>query len=130
MNSFYPQVAARAKHRCEYCLAPEAIFNSPFEVEHIDPLCQGGLDDEINLALACRSCNLHKGTNLASVDPATGLMAALFHPRRDNWDGHFGIQGAEIVGLSPVGRATVQLLQFNARRRVELRKLAQQAGEY
>ena len=35
MSPRYALVAARAKHRCEYCHAPEAIFNFPFEVEHI-----------------------------------------------------------------------------------------------
>ena len=37
MNDWYPLVAERAGHRCEYCLAPEAVFNFPFEVEHIFP---------------------------------------------------------------------------------------------
>ena len=37
MNPNYPFVAERACHRCEYCHAPEAIFNFPFEVEHIVP---------------------------------------------------------------------------------------------
>lgn len=27
MNPRYPAVAQRAAHRCEYCLAPEAVFN-------------------------------------------------------------------------------------------------------
>jgi len=35
MNSFYTLVADRAAHRCEYCHAPELVFNFPFEVEHI-----------------------------------------------------------------------------------------------
>jgi HNH endonuclease len=51
MNSRYPSVSGRARHRCEYCRAPEAIFNFPFEVEHIIPLSHGGID-EANLALA------------------------------------------------------------------------------
>lgn len=37
MNSRYALVSARAGHRCEYCHAPEAIFNFPFEVEHALP---------------------------------------------------------------------------------------------
>jgi phenylacetate-coenzyme A ligase PaaK-like adenylate-forming protein len=31
MNPHYPQVALRAGHRCEYCHAPEAVFNLPLE---------------------------------------------------------------------------------------------------
>lgn len=33
MNPHYHAVGTRAEHRCEYCHAPEAIFNFPFEVE-------------------------------------------------------------------------------------------------
>jgi len=36
------------------------MFNFPFEVEHIAPVSAGGQDEEANLALACRSCNLYK----------------------------------------------------------------------
>jgi hypothetical protein len=42
VNPNYPFVAARAKHICEYCHAPEAVFNLPFEVEHIIPSAHGG----------------------------------------------------------------------------------------
>jgi hypothetical protein len=35
MNPKYAFVALRAGHRCEYCHAPEVVFNSLFEVEHI-----------------------------------------------------------------------------------------------
>jgi hypothetical protein len=37
MNPFYTLVADRAAHQCEYCHAPELVFNFPFEVEHIIP---------------------------------------------------------------------------------------------
>jgi len=30
MNPHYARVAQRAGHRCEYCRAPEAVFNFPF----------------------------------------------------------------------------------------------------
>ena len=35
MNPLYFLVAERAYHRCEYCHAPESIFNAVLEVEHI-----------------------------------------------------------------------------------------------
>ncbi|WP_293142745.1 HNH endonuclease [Okeania sp. SIO3I5] len=60
MNPKYPFVAKRAKHLCEYCYAPEVIFNLAFEVEHIIPIAKGGLNEVQNLALACRICNLRK----------------------------------------------------------------------
>jgi hypothetical protein len=42
MNALYPLVAARAEHRCEFCRAPEIIFNFRFEVEHIVPQASSG----------------------------------------------------------------------------------------
>ncbi len=48
MNAHYAAVAERAAHRCEYCRAPEVIFNFPFEVEHVVPPGRGGMDQESN----------------------------------------------------------------------------------
>ena len=42
----YEEVARRANHQCEYCLAPEEFFNSRFEVEHLVPRARGGRSDE------------------------------------------------------------------------------------
>lgn len=78
-------------------------------------------DSLSNLALACDRCNFHKGPNLSSIDPLTGTVVSLFHPRLDQWYEHFKFEESEIVGTSPVGRATAQLLQMNAIRRIELR---------
>ncbi len=64
MNARYPFVARRARHRCEYCHAPESLFNFPFEVEHVVPRSHDGGDDEANLALACRACNVAKSDHL------------------------------------------------------------------
>ena len=68
MNPRYSSVASRARHVCEYCHAPEAVFNLPFEVEHIVPLSQGGDKGEDNLALSCRSCNLYKSDSVSAFD--------------------------------------------------------------
>ena len=112
MNPYYRLVAERAGHRCEYCHAPEVIFNLQFEVEHIVPSSKGGSSILDNLALACRSCNLFKSDHLESPDPAT-----LFVPRRDAWEDHFAASRlGEIVGLSPPGRATLVLLRMNEAR--------------
>lgn len=88
MNPHYRAVAARAGHRCEYCHAPEAAFNFPFEVEHIVPLVRDGTDAENNLALACRACNVRKAIHIESEDPVTGALVRLFHPRVDTWSEH------------------------------------------
>ncbi|MBS0210767.1 MAG: HNH endonuclease [Planctomycetes bacterium] len=117
-------VRQRAGNRCEYCLLPQDADEARFHVEHIlaQQHAPPGIDEPDNLALACHRCNLHKGPNLSSVDPTTGDIIVLFHPRRDQWRAHFALQGAAITGLTPTGRATAQLLQFNARRRLEFRE--------
>ena len=115
MNPHYPSVAKRANRRCEYCGAPEAIFNFPFEVEHIVPKSRGGSDEESNLALACRACNIHKSNYLAAIDPITQTEATLFNPRRDAWQHHFQLDNetGSIRGLTPMGRATVVRLRID-----------------
>jgi 5-methylcytosine-specific restriction endonuclease McrA len=75
MNPLYKRIADdlrsvgdhRAGHRCEYCHAPEIAFNFPFDVEHFIPTSKQGSDDDANLALACRSCNLHKANRICSI---------------------------------------------------------------
>ena len=106
MNPRYAQVALRAGHRCEYCRAPEVVFNFPFEVEHIIPVSRGGLDTEFNWALACRSCNLRKATHLSGIDPENRAIVRLFHPREDRWEEHFQLdsESGRIEGLTVTGR--------------------------
>ncbi len=55
------------------------------------------------------------------VDPLSGRVETLFHPRRDQWHDHFAFREAYIDGLTPTGRATVEVLVLNDARRVELR---------
>lgn len=115
MNPRYPAVSARAAHRCEYCQAPEAIFNFPFEVEHIVPPQSGGTDQLSNLALACRGCNLFKTDRVEVPDPESGWLARLFNPRSDLWDEHIrlDVKSGTVVGLTSTGRATVEQLHMN-----------------
>ncbi len=115
MNPHYPLVAERAAHHCEYCRAPEAVFNLPFEVEHIVPPLRGGVDDESNWALSCRSCNLHKSAHTEGIDPETHTTVRLFHPRQHRGADHFRVEPAtgSIVGIPATGRATVARLQMN-----------------
>jgi len=49
----------------------------------------GGQTIEENLALCCALCNRYKGSDIASIDPETGLLTLLFHPRLDRWGKHF-----------------------------------------
>ena len=116
MSPHYIAVSHRAAHRCEYCHAPEAIFNLSFEVEHNIPVSREGVDAETNLALACRSCNLHKADHINAVDELTQSLVRLFNPRLDSWNDHFGAVGetGELEGFTAIGRATVERLRMNS----------------
>jgi hypothetical protein len=76
------RVRQRAAGRCEYCGVREGLEPLAFHVEHITARQHEGKDTEENLALACQHCNLHKGSNLSALDPQTGDLTRLFHPRR------------------------------------------------
>lgn len=115
-------VRQRAQRRCEYCRLPEAFDEWPFHLEHIIAVQHGGDDSPSNLGWACSRCNLHKGTNLISIDPETNQQTGLFNPRQQQWSDHFTIHEARILGITAVGRATLRLLRMNDARRVELRR--------
>jgi hypothetical protein len=110
-------VAERAGHRCEYCHAPEVIFNVPFEVDHIRPLAKEGADESANWALACRACNLRKSDAVEGIDPLTNQRVSLFNPRLHTWEDHFEVRREppfRLEGKTPAGRATIERLQMNA----------------
>jgi hypothetical protein len=125
MNPYYTAIAQRANHRCEYCKAPEVVFNFPFEVEHIVPLSRQGSSNEANLALACRSCNLRKGNRISGLQSASTIEIRFFHPREDLWSEHFyiTIESGEVVGKTPVGEITVEYLEMNSPAQVAARQL-------
>lgn len=123
-------VRGRADDRCEYCLLRQEHRQLTHHVEHVIAKKHGGSDDLSNLALACHRCNLRKGPNLTGVDPATGEVVPLFHPRRDSWPDHFRLVEARIEATTPTGRATVRVLAVNDDRRIDLRRELMVRGEY
>ncbi|MBN1395043.1 MAG: HNH endonuclease [Pirellulales bacterium] len=98
-----------------------AVPFAPFHIEHVIARQHGGDDDPSNLALACDRCNLYKGPNLTSIDPVTHQVVSLFNPRKDSWSDHFRWDKLRIIGKTPTGRATVRLLNMNAKRRLQVR---------
>ena len=118
------QVIERAKELCEYCLIPQSFSFFTHEMDHIIAQKHGGQTISKNLAFSCSLCNKYKGSDIASIDPQTGSITPLFNPRRDIWDNHFEWQASGyIYPLTPKGRATARLLQFNRFDRIEERKL-------
>ena len=115
------QVRERARERCEYCLLAESEAFFPHEPDHIIALKHGGETLLANLALACFDCNRFKGSDIASVDPVTGVVTPLFNPRTQAWAEHFRLLDRRILPLTAVGRATERLLRFNLLHRIYAR---------
>lgn len=124
-------VAERADSKCEYCQLPQTARLFRFTVDHIIAIKHGGPTVESNLALACLTCNLHKGSDIASLDPITDELTRLYNPREQRWEDHFelDVEIGEVRGKTPPGRATARLLQMNDPERVEDRLRLIELGE-
>jgi len=109
------QVRRRANYRCKYCQTPEWLIGSEHEVDHIMPRARDGETIAENLCGACSPCNGSKLARINGVDLQTGERVALFHPRQQRWYDHFmwSTDGTQMIGLTPCGRATVDLLKLN-----------------
>ncbi len=118
------RVLADARNQCAYCHSLPAVTGTKPVIDHIVPKAVGGLTEFENLCLACHACNEFKGSQVHSRDPVTGEVVSLFNPRRQRWNDHFrwSLDGTEIVGISPVGRVTVDTLKMNHPLVVEARR--------
>lgn len=117
-------VRLRAENRCEYCHLPQELFPSfHFHIEHVRAKQHHGGDEADNLAYSCQQCNLFKGPNQSAYDPQSQTLVPLFNPRVEVWHDHFEFSGPCIIGLTPMGRATIDLLQMNSDQYIELREL-------
>jgi len=123
-------VERRARGQCEYCCFPAAFSCRPFHCDHVIAQQHGGGAVPENLAWSCNHCNLHKGPNLASIDPITGEMVRLFNPRTDLWNQHFQWHGAVLTGRTPNGRATIFLLDVNDPMVTAIRAALMEEGVY
>jgi hypothetical protein len=118
-------IARRAGECCEYCRSQARFSPDPFSIEHIRPRSKGGTDEDDNLALACQGCNNRKYTHVEARDPVSGNLVSLYHPRRQRWADHFSWNEnfTLVIGLTPTGRATVELLKLNREGVVNLRRV-------
>lgn len=105
-----------AKNRCGYCLVPQKLVSYKLEIEHIYPKGKGGGDEEENLWLACRQCNLNKGMKTHGFDAISLKRVKIFNPRKQIWSKHFAWSKdkTQIIGKTNCGRATVSALLLNS----------------
>jgi hypothetical protein len=125
-------VRRRAGFACEYCKLPAQIHRIPFEIEHIIPKQHRGRTALSNLAYSCLHCNRCKGTNLTGIEWHGSRMklVPIFNPRRQKWKTHFRWSGSVLVGLTPVGRVTIDVLVINDPLRVALRSALMEEGVF
>ncbi len=128
----FESLQARAKHRCEYCLSPEKFSPQDFEVEHIEPESRGGQTVLKNLALICRGCNGHKYNKTSGLDPLTWELVPLFNPRKHTWAEHFAWDAdpAYLLGLTPTGRASIEVLKLIRPKLIRPRGLLMRISEH
>ena len=116
-------VRERAGFVCEYCRMPQSCYPTvPFPIDHVISRQHRGPTSLGNLALSCLHCNSHKGPNIAGFDPTTRKLTRLFSPRRHKWNRHFKWAGPVIVGRTPIGRATVEILAMNTAELIGVRE--------
>ena len=137
MSSYIPvsvkkKVIERAKDCCEYCLSQQIYSPDSFSIEHIIPISKGGSNSLTNLAYACQGCNNFKYNHTHSFDLVTGKWVRFYNPRKDSWKQHFQWNSDKtiLIGLSPIGRATIDKLKLNRLGVVNLRKVLVAIGEH
>lgn len=119
------QVMQRARGLCEYCYSQQRYCPDRFVCDHIFPVSFGGETTIANLAFACIGCNSKKGNERQALDSLTGEWVPLYHPRKHIWSDHFRWSDdfLRLIGVSPVGRATIHKLDLNRANVVNLRRL-------
>jgi hypothetical protein len=114
----------RASYHCEYCKSQDKYLQTAFTIDHIVPESLEGTSDFDNLAYACFLCNRLKSNKIKVFDDLTDKWVALFNPRKDIWQAHFtwNNDSTKIIGISNIGRCTVQALKLNRIKLVEYRQ--------
>jgi hypothetical protein len=125
-------VIRRANGCCEYCRSQVKYSSDPFVVDHIFPKSLGGQTTMDNLALSCNGCNGVKSTKTEAYDTVRQKFVPLFHPRKDKWAEHFtwDESWSHMIGLTPIGRATIKTLKLNRPHLVNFRLVLFEVGNH
>jgi hypothetical protein len=136
MSSEYVTVALRklvfnrGQANCEYCRSQAKFAVDPLVVDHVYPVSRGGKTIGENLALSCQTCNNCKYTKTTAIDPSSNEMVPLFNPRTMQWRDHFTWtpDTTKMLGLTPTGRATIELLETNREGVMNMRRVLAMMG--
>ena len=75
----YQHIYERDEWKCVYCGLDgkngfEVWWHANFNIDHVKPKSKGGDEDE-NLVVACRACNLYKGNiDCNSIEEGKGII--------------------------------------------------------
>lgn len=118
------KITQRASNRCGYCQTQAEVIGQPLQIDHIIPEAAGGKTEERNLWLACVPCNLRKAIQTHAFDKQTEETTPLFNPFTQSWHDHFlwSEDGTLMIGLTAIGRVTIEALQLNRNLLVKSRK--------
>lgn len=129
-QSLAENVKKRAGGRCEYCMLLDGWMPLRHQLDHVIASKHHGSDDENNRAFACFACNHSKGPCIAGIDPVSGVITRLFHPRLHKWSTHFRWDGATLIGRTAIGRTTIDVLAINAPQRIAIRQVLIDEGVF
>ena len=131
-NKLKDLILKRANGLCEYCKSPANISPQPFAIEHIIPKSKNGETLEENLALSCQGCNNYKYNKTSGLDNLTGETVNLFNPRKQEWNENFKWSDdvLEMIGITSIGRVTIDELKLNRIELQNLRNLLATAGKH
>ena len=121
-DTLHELVRRRSRNACEYCRLAQRHSPQTHEMDHIIAAKHRGPTIAGNLALACYWCSKHKSCNISGIDPKSGKITRLFHPRVHKWSAHFRWDGPMLVGRTDIGRTTVEVLEINLPHRVAMRE--------
>jgi len=132
LNKLKELIVKRAAGLCEYCKSPANISPQPFVIEHIIPKSKNGETIEENLALSCQGCNNYKNNKISGLDTLTGETINLYNPRTQEWTDNFKWSDdvLEMIGITAVGRVTIEELKLNRVELQNLRKVLANAGKH
>ncbi|KHD06199.1 hypothetical protein PN36_15360 [Candidatus Thiomargarita nelsonii] len=102
------EVAEQSRYRCCYCQSQQRFIGILLTVDHIIPESLGG----------------------ATIDPQTGTTVRIFHPNKQKWAEHFrwSSDGIRIIGVTPIGRATIVAMKLNRPVLLHSRRFWSEAG--
>jgi hypothetical protein len=82
-------------------MLPPSSSNRPSVFPNLRNRAKPSMAEEATAKTSLSPCyhwNSRTGPNLSGLDPESGALVRLFHPRQDRWDEHFERNGVLIVG--------------------------------